>query len=87
MTRVKAILSLYNVHDPCLRLDEQFHVTVCELKLIVRTRHVLVGMGLASSYGINKSRLAPAFTHASRHTIASHSSFICGVGNASLQLR
>ena len=36
MTRVKFVLSLYDVHDPFLRLGKQFHVTFCELKEMVR---------------------------------------------------
>ena len=36
MTRIKLVLSLYDVHDPFLRLGKQFRVTFCELKEIVR---------------------------------------------------
>ena len=76
MTGIKAILNLYDVHDTSLRLDEQFHVTVCELRQVVRARNVSVRMRLTSSYGTNNSKSVPVFTHASRHTITAQSAFI-----------
>ncbi len=49
MTRVEPILGLYDMHDPCLRVGEQFNIAVRELNTKVRTGDVLVGTGLAMS--------------------------------------